>query len=238
MTDSPERPTASAIPLTGFLCAAAGAVDAIAYILFGNIFIANMTGNTVLFAVSMAKRDWSEAELRIGIVFAFLAGIMLARALLEEWMHGRKRRTRLLALGVEFTLLSTLTWVSHAHARSLLLVLLAVAMGAQNDAFRNIDGVKLNTAFITGDLEELGAALVTSEASGKRSQARRRVPVFLTTWSTYAMGALLGASCAFQFAEKALWIPAGLLTLAAVIVMRSPDEAPKLSDEQFHNTPG
>ena len=62
------------------MCMVAGAVDVIAYILFGQIFIANMTGNTVLFAASVVMRDWSEAALRLGVVFTFLAGIFVAES--------------------------------------------------------------------------------------------------------------------------------------------------------------
>ncbi len=211
------------ILLTGILCAIAGAVDVIAYLLFGKIFIANMTGNTVLSAASALRHDWGEAALRIGVVLAFLFGIFIARAGLRKLSLGQERRTRLIALAIEFALLVTLVLVSHPHAmRTGLLVLLAFAMGLQNDAFRNICGIKLNTSFITGDLESLGTALANSEDPAKRKQARKRVAVFFTIWIAYGIGALLGAFGAFHFAEKALLIPAGLVLIAATIVMGSP----------------
>ena len=55
MADSQRRTILAAVPLVGTLCAIAGAVDVIAYLLFGKIFIANMTGNTVLFAASVVN---------------------------------------------------------------------------------------------------------------------------------------------------------------------------------------
>ena len=79
MPDSRRRQVQAAIPLVATLCMMAGAIDAIAYILFGKIFIANMTGNTVLFAASVAVRDWGEAALRIGVVFAFWREFLLRR---------------------------------------------------------------------------------------------------------------------------------------------------------------
>ena len=224
MVDTPERRAPSAIPLTAILCAAAGAVDAIAYLRLGKIFVGNMTGNTVLFAASILAHDWKEAGLRIGVVIAFIAGILLAHSALHKWMFERERRTRLAALAVEFVLLGALACVSHAHTlRVVLLVLLALALGLQNDAFRNIGGLKVNTSFITGDLENLGSALAGSKKPGERKQARRRVAVFFTTWIAYGVGALVGAAGALHFAEKALWIPAGLVLAAAAITMRSPD---------------
>lgn len=209
-----------AILLTGTLCAIAGSIDAIAFLVFGKIFIANMTGNTVLFAASMLQRDWKEAALRISIVIAFLSAIFIARALLRKLALGQEQATRLIALAIEFILLVALVLLPHPHTlRVGLLVLLAFALGVQNDAFRNIGGIKVNTSFITGDLENLGAALADSKDSAKRKQARRRIVVFFTTWIAYGTGALLGAFGALHFAAKSLCIPAALVIAAAVIVL-------------------
>ena len=95
-------------------------------------------------------------------------------------------------------------------------------MGMQNNAFQRIGPIKLNTAFITGDLENLGEAIAESQQPDKRAEGRRRSAVFLTTWAAYAVGALLGAYGALHLREKALWIPAGLVAVAAAMLARSP----------------
>lgn len=209
--------------LTAVLCATAGAIDIIAYLLFGNIFIANMTGNTVLFAASVLQHNLGEAALRIGVILAFLSGIFTARAGLRKLAASLEKRTRLIVLSVDFILLITLVLVPHPHLmRVALLVLLAFALGAQNDAFRNIGGIRLHTSFITGDLENLGAALADSKDSNHREQSRKRVKIFFTAWTAYAVGALLGAYGAFHIREKALLIPAGLVIVAAALVTATP----------------
>ncbi len=223
MTDSRMHAILAAIPLAGTLCAIAGAVDIIAYILFGKIFIANMTGNTVLFAASVLTHDWRQAGLRFGVVIAFLAGISIAHAGMRKLTSGSDRRMKLITLAIEFVLLSTLTLASHPDAvRVVLLILLAFALAMQTNAFRRIGPVKLNTSFISGDLEDLGEAIADAEDQGKRKDAFLRTAVFISTWIAYAVGALLGAYGAMHYAEKALWIPAGLATLAAILVLRSP----------------
>ena len=204
MADS-QTHTVLAIPLTGVLCSVAGSIDVIAYLVFGKIFIANMTGNTVLFAASLVQHNWPEAALRIGVVLSFLFGIFVARAGLRRWAFNKDRPTRLVALTIEFVLLAALALLPQPYtARVELLVLLAFAVGVQNDAFQNIGGTRVNTSFITGDLENLGAALASSNDPAKRSQARRKAVVFFTTWVSYGIGALLGAFGALHFAEKAL----------------------------------
>jgi uncharacterized membrane protein YoaK (UPF0700 family) len=226
MADSRRRQIQAAIPLVATLCMIAGAIDVIAYILFGKIFIANMTGNTVLFAASVVVRDWSQAALRIGVVVTFLAGIFIAESVLRRLTAGRERQRELFTLAIEFVLLSWLAITPHPDTlRIVLLLVLAFSMGMQNNAFQRIGTIKLNTAFITGDLENLGEAVAEAEGSEKRAEGRRRTAVFFTTWIAYGVGAVIGAFGALGLKEKALWIPAGLVALAAVLVMRSPTQS-------------
>lgn len=212
----------AAIPLAGTLCAIAGAVDVIAYLLYDKIFIANMTGNTVLFAASVLTRDWWEAGLRISVVIAFLVGTFVARAGLRQLTAGRDRRMQFAALAIEFAVLIALAPAPHLHALGVgLLMLLAFALAVQNDVFSRIGPMKLNTSFISGDLERLGDAIADTGKSARRKEAGLRIAVFISTWIAYAIGALLGAFGAFHFAQKALWIPAGLVVIAAALVPRS-----------------
>jgi uncharacterized membrane protein YoaK (UPF0700 family) len=223
MIDSRKRAILASIPQVAILCMVAGAIDVIAYILFGRIFIANMTGNTVLFAASVVLRDWHQAALRIGVVVAFLIGIFLADAVLRKVTAGRARRRQLITLAIEFAVLSWLAVTPHPDMlRIVLLLVLAFAMGMQNNAFQRIGPIRLNTAFITGDLESLGEAIAESVLPDTRGEGRARSAVFMTTWIAYGTGALLGAYGALQWKEKALWIPAALVVLAAAMVMRLP----------------
>lgn len=226
MADFRRRTIAAAIPLVATLCMIAGAIDVIAFILFGKIFIANMTGNTVLFAASVFLRDWHEAALRIGVVFAFLIGILLAETVLRRLTAGRERRRQLITLAIEFVVLSWLALTPHPDTlRTVLLLVLAFAMGLQNNAFQRIGPIKLNTAFITGDLENLGEAIAEAEGGEKQAEGRRRSAVFFTTWIAYGVGALMGAFGALDLRENALWIPAGLVVVASVMVLRSPAQS-------------
>jgi uncharacterized membrane protein YoaK (UPF0700 family) len=222
MPGSRRRQIVAAIPLVATLCMIAGAIDVIAYILFGKIFIANMTGNTVLFAASVSLRNWTEAALRIGVVFAFLVGVFIAEAVLRRLTAGRERQRQLVTLAIEWIVLSWLALTPHPDTLRIgLLLALAFAMGLQNNAFQRIGPIRLNTVFLTGNLEKLGEAIAEFEEPEKKAEGRRRFAVFLTTLIAYGAGALIGAYSALDLKEKALWIPAGLVLAAAAMVMRS-----------------
>jgi uncharacterized membrane protein YoaK (UPF0700 family) len=137
-----------AIPLAFFLCAVAGSIDALGYLLFGGVFVGNMTGNTVLFADSILRGDHAQIALRGGVVAAFFAGILLVRILLRPPAQPLLVRLRLCVLGAEFAVLLLLSLLpaGHGDGRYLLLVLAGI-LGAQNGAFQQIGQLRLNTAF-------------------------------------------------------------------------------------------
>src|ERR1700741_2250440 len=103
-----QKPAVVAIPLICLLCAVAGSVDAVAYLLFGRLFVANMTGGTVLLAISLLQRIGGEAALRGGLIASFLAGVIVARLLARNTDKRFAQKQRILILGSEVLVLMLL----------------------------------------------------------------------------------------------------------------------------------
>jgi uncharacterized membrane protein YoaK (UPF0700 family) len=201
-----------AIPLIGLLCSVAGSIDASAYLLGGRVFVANMTGNTVLLAISILQRNAREAALRGSLVAAFLAGVIIARVLTRIVGETPAKAQRISVLGVESLVLLMLAWKNAGAHMDLLLLLLACVLGIQNGAFRYIGGFHLNTTFITGDLELLGEAIMDP------STPLPKVNAFVLSWVGYAGGALLGALGAVEFPHHG-FLPSMMLALASLIAV-------------------
>jgi uncharacterized membrane protein YoaK (UPF0700 family) len=214
-----------AIPLICLLCAIAGSVDAAAYLLCGQLFVANMTGNTVLFAISLLQRKVGTAALRGGLVAAFLTGVVVARLLARTAGQRVTRRQRAFVLGIQALILLQLAWRSAAGHTHLLLLLLACMLGTQNGAFQYIGGIHLNTTFVTGDLEKLGEAVTDTHNTLTRAGA------FLLSWIGYAGGALLGALGAKDLPHHAFLVPMVLTLASAVAVMLMPEQSWREVDE-------
>ena len=153
-----RKPPILTIPLIFLLCAVAGSVDAIAYLLCGQVFVANMTGNTVLLAISLLQGEFAKAALRGGLVAAFLASVIVTR-LLAKNADRMTKNERICVLGLETLVLLLLAWKSTGAPTLVLLHLLAAMLGTQNGAFQYIGGFHLNTTFVTGDLARLGEAM-------------------------------------------------------------------------------
>ena len=206
-----------AIPLICLLCGVAGSVDAAAYLLCGRVFVANMTGGTVLLAISLLQRKIGEAALRGGLIAAFLAGVIVARLLARITGEPLTQRVRIFVLGIESIVLLMLAWKSAGAGAHLLLVPLALLLGVQNGVFQFIGGLHLNTTFITGDLEKLGESIMEPR------DPLSKVNALLLSWVSYAGGAFLGALGARDVPQHAFLVPAVLTAASIVVVMLIPE---------------
>jgi uncharacterized membrane protein YoaK (UPF0700 family) len=211
-----QKPAVVAIPLIFLLCAVAGSVDAVAYLLFGRLFVANMTGGTVLLAISLLQRNGGEAALRGGLIAAFLAGVIVARILVRNADKRVAQKQRIVILGSEVLVLMLLEWKSSGINVHLLLLLLAGMLGTQNAVFQHIGGFQFNTTFITGDLEKLGEAVTDPR------DRIRKISAFSSSWIAYAGGALLGGLGALDIPQHAFFVPMILTIASAVALMLTP----------------
>jgi uncharacterized membrane protein YoaK (UPF0700 family) len=198
------------------LGASAGAVDIIAYLQFDHVFVANMTGNTVLFASDVVALRFAQAVNHLLPIIAFIAGVVAARIVVIQLDQPRWSK-----MGACLILISGI-WAIVAllipSLGSIVVPVLACSMGAQNATLPRIEKVPINTAFITGNLEKLGEAI----ASLLRKPADRddclRMWAVGAIWIAYALGAAAGALAALHIGRQSLLLPAGMLCFCAVFI--------------------
>lgn len=188
-----SQPPATALH-AGLLCLTAGFVDAVGYFELGQVFTANMTGNTVLLAASLAQAEWHGAFTYVIAVLAFLAGALL----LVAAMLGAAS-VAMLEMRTEIALLSA-------------------AMGLQGGSLSRFSGVRLQTIVLTGGLVSLADGLV--ERFWRRSAAadaisKQALGMLGLAWLCYAAGSA-GAVLSWELLPMPLLLPAGLVVLAAL----------------------
>ena len=189
------------MPQACVLAVIAGYADTVGFLRF-DAFAGLMTGNTILLGISLANAQLLRAAIYGAIIAAFLAGVLLARALLQlgaaQWMA--------------LTVAAALHVACGVLGRRPAALLLALAMGVQNAAAPRFGGVSLNTVFITGNLQKLGEGLV-AWLWHRRSRAAPPsdgVAIFGLVWLSYAVGAALGA-VGNAFLTYPLLVPAAVL---------------------------
>jgi uncharacterized membrane protein YoaK (UPF0700 family) len=178
-------------------------VDAVSYLALGRVFTANMTGNTVLFGLSLAQGDADGAGRAALALGGFLVGSALGGWIAYQgpreagWPRGVT-----IALIVECVFLAALA-NDRSEVLGLRVVFAAVAMGIQSAAARRLDVLGVTTTFITGTLTSLATliarhgVLPSASGHGKRFLA--------AVWGVYILGAVV-AGAAVQVASALVWL--------------------------------
>jgi uncharacterized membrane protein YoaK (UPF0700 family) len=183
----------------GLLVMIAGYADAIGFLQF-RAFAGQMTGNTILLAISIVGTNWAQVAFYVAVIACFLIGVVIAGGLV------RLGHAPAIALVLSAVALTACAFVT-VHWGALLL---AFAMGAQNGAVTRFGDATLNTVFITGDLQKLFEAVLGWLWQSKDGQPPPGFAILAPVWLEYFAGALLG-SLAHAALAYPLLIPAALL---------------------------
>ena len=195
-----------------------GAVDASCFLHLGNVFSSVITGNLVLLGVAAATQSASLA-IHSGVALAgYSAGVLIGAPIATRRARGGETwpLSVSVTLVAEFCVLAAFSvgWEltggrPGSTAQVLLIAALAVAMGIQSAAVRQLGG--MSTTYLTGTLTAVVTELVT----------RDRGPGFARSVGVLA-AIVSGAVVGGLVAEHApAWLPAAIMTPLAVVVIVS-----------------
>ena len=167
------------------LAAVAGYADAVSYVTLGHVFIANMTGSTVLLGLNLAQMNWLYALRAALALVGFGLGVGVGALIAEPLEHNEVwPRSVTQALGVEVGLLALFSALGLMLGTSTqrgpgftLIVVASCAMGIQSVAVRTLRVADITTTYITGTWVGLLAGLsryLRAEAES-RKQGRTRL---------------------------------------------------------------
>ncbi len=196
------------------LALAAGYVDAISF--FGaGVFTANMTGNTVLLAGSIAARWWPHLPGTIGLalpllsILAFVAGAAITAAAVGDRPSDSAVRRPLLFCVALLLAASAIGW--HVLPMWSIVIALSASMGVQSVVAIRLGMHGVLTTYVTGTLVSATMALC-----GRRAAARTRAGIAdLAVWALYLVGATAGAFGEAAFGTRSLWAAAAIVALSA-----------------------
>jgi uncharacterized membrane protein YoaK (UPF0700 family) len=197
-----------------------GLLDAVSYLKFGHVFVANMTGNVVFLGFAVAgARDVSVSASLLALV-AFLGGALVGG---RVGIRYGERRGRLLAaaIAIEVALVAATLLVAVQRgigldeaARNAVIVLLAVAMGVQNATARKLGVPDLTTTVLTLTLTGLAADSRWAGGTGPRWGRR------LAAVAAMLAGALVGGFLVLRISVAAALGAATALLLVNGLVTR------------------
>lgn len=212
-------------PLLVLLTIMAGLVDSVSYLVLGNVFVANMTGNIIFLGLGLGGgRGVVGKILSIALsVTCFSAGAAVGG---HAAFNGIAHRGRLLsaatatqacALIATALIVTGLDHVDDPH-RQVAIAVLAVSMGWQYAIVRRLEVPDFRTVVVTTTL----TSLVADKAEAKERAVRRSLSV-----GALLLGAAVGAVLVQKVSVAApLWCAAAVLVLVALasfITARGPN---------------
>jgi len=215
----------------------AGFLDAVGFLALLRVFVAHMTGTTVVLGIGLGRGDWS-VLLSSGMAIPFfLIGVVAGLEINRRCVQWGIRRPLAYQLGAEVVLLSAFTVLGVAVYQDqapktatvgylVLLFLATSAMGIQTASLRKIGALSVHTTFITGMLAKAVEAADKLVTDPERRQERRRTVAFLASvWVIYLGGAAAGAFCLDRFGLWCLVFPIVVLVGLIVWELTRPEPA-------------
>lgn len=200
------------------LTAAAGFVDAIAFLQLGGFYASFMSGNTTQLGAAIAGQPGPQGEVLIwfpaALIMLFFGGAFFGTLTVRT--YGRWG-----SLYVMASVVAILLFVSLLRREGALIVqpvlLLAAAMGAQNAAVQPIGAARLGVTYVTGTLFNAAADFACSL---RGETPRWRWLQHMAVWFSLMIGAVFGGFGHYIIGLDALFVPIIMIVLVMIIYMR------------------
>ncbi len=190
------------------LSALAGYVDAIGFLQLGGYFVSFMSGNSTRLVVSYIDADKPHLILIAAIIVFFVLGALLGTLL----NHSLKSNNQFFLLTFVSGLLFAAAAFSECGFDYIAVVLMTMAMGAENITFQRDGDIAIGLTYMTGTLVKLGQHIAFAFLG--RDQFGW-VP-YLLLWAGLISGGAAGVVSFKLIALHSLWIAAlwaGLIAL-------------------------
>ncbi len=192
------------------LAGLAGWVDAIAFVHWKDVFVSFMSGNSTIFASSLAMGAWRTALPVGAVVLGFVIGVMIGEWIARGGRQPHHARHALVLFAESAFLLAAAGADATIGTAWLPAILLAMALGVQNATIYQLGKVTIAVTYVTGTLVQIGRGI--ADALSGLGPWHAPLP-YVALWCGLIFGAALGALAAIQNATAAI-IAASLVALA------------------------
>jgi uncharacterized membrane protein YoaK (UPF0700 family) len=198
------------------LSALAGFVDAQGFIQLGGFFVSFMSGNSTRLGVGLIERAHN-AAVAATLIGLFVLGVVFG-SLIGRWTRMHRRAIVLAFVAIALAGAASLYALGTAEGA---VVLMAIAMGAENAVFERDGDVHIGLTYMTGTLVKLGQRMADAATGG----ARWTWAPYLFLWLGLVGGAVAGAATYARLGLSGLWIAAGAAALLAIAAWQTNDQA-------------
>ncbi|MPM04413.1 hypothetical protein SDC9_50690 [bioreactor metagenome] len=208
-----------------------GFLDAYTYLSRGGVFANAQTGNMVLLGIRLAERNWGGAVRYLIPIIAFAAGVLLAEWI-QSALKGRANvRWRQAVLLLEIALLAIIGFMPDGSWNWAVNVAVSFVCALQVEAFRTMHGLSYATTMCTGNLRS-GTECLFLYFQTKNKVLFSNGMKYYAIIVVFIVGAVLGVFLTGWLAERAVWVPAGLLVIVFSLLFQRTPEQPEPPQSQ------
>lgn len=236
------------------LSCVAGSVDVMSYYRLGNVFTANMTGNTILLGLSIGQGNVASSLQRIAALAGFFTGALAGAYIMENtkkaWSHYVT-----LSILVETIIIFVLAiiWfkegvVTNSWELYISITLAGSSMGIQSATVRHLKIPGIITTFLTGTITSIGISTVKGIKNGFKKKIKReyselpipktleqRVELQIIVLFAYAGTAVLTGWMEFHSSHFLPILPLVLIISVLMIVISRPEHPHILNNLKWDN---
>jgi uncharacterized membrane protein YoaK (UPF0700 family) len=218
-----EKPEAAIMPVTTttlrfavLLKVANAFLDSYTYLARGGVFANTQTGNVIFLAMRLSEGRTADAVAHLWPILAFVVGIGVAAHLksgrLDRYLRHPLRWTMLL----QAVVLAIIGFVPASVPNSFVNVPISFVAALQMGLFRTVADLAYMPVATTGNLMRLVEAGYTGMADHD-PPARQASRIYAVLIAAFVTGAVIGAFATRAFGVRAIWLPAGLLTVTLAL---------------------
>jgi uncharacterized membrane protein YoaK (UPF0700 family) len=223
-----ERLTVAALLLLTF---ATGLADALSVLVFGHVFVANMTGNVIFLGFWLAPRTTVDlTAVSVALPTFVITTVLSGR--LSRYFGVRARQWITTVLTTEIVLLLALSVLGgtgvlryHDNTKLVIIGLLAVTFGLQHSSARQFGIQELSTTVLTSTIVSLGLDSRLAGGTGEREKLR------LGVVATMCAGAFLGATLSRFVIAPVFTLTAAVIAVSLLIFRFGATEAKVIAAE-------
>lgn len=200
------------------LTVANGFLDAHTYLAHGGVFANLQTGNVIFFAINLFQQHWALTFSRVWPILAFIAGVAMAAHIKSGRVDKVLAHPLRWTMVVQAAVLAAFGFLPATVPASFVTVPISFLGGMQIGLFRRIGDLLYMPIATTGNLMGLVEAGYGGFAEND-SDSRRAFVVYANLIGAFAGGAIVGAFGTREWGQHAIWIPAGCLVVALLLLV-------------------
>jgi uncharacterized membrane protein YoaK (UPF0700 family) len=213
-----HKKTSESLRLGILLAVVGGFLDAYTFICRGGVFANAETGNIVLVALGITKRNYKYVFMAALPILAFVAGVLVTEIIRERSINNYEESTKAekFILIIEAVVLFIVGFIPTTTPHIFVTTTIAFVSSVQISSFRRLVDSPYSTTMCTGNLRVASQSAYLAIIKKDKSASSRSFRYIIVIFS-FLFGASLGGILTTRLGVKSIWICSLILIVSNIL---------------------